>query len=94
MRPGSDMSRARDLIRQVGKPMHINDILKGLGKEVNASNKTSISGSLDNYVRREQVFTKTAPRTYGLVEFGNGMADEPPPGFGLDNGKDEEDQPF
>jgi hypothetical protein len=94
MRPGSDMSKARDFLKQASKPMHINEILKGLGKEVNSSNKTSISGSLDNYVRRQQVFTKTAARTYGLVEFANEVANEPPPGFGLSTDKEEDDQTF
>ena len=90
MRAGSDMSKVRDLLKKVGKPLYISDILKGIGKEVTPTNRTSISGSLDNYARRGTVFTKVATRTYGLVDFGDNTEEEPPPNFGVDNGSEEE----
>lgn len=84
LRPGSAMALARDAIRAAGKPLHINDILRALGRPIDPSNKTSIGGSIANYVRRGEVFTRTAPNTFGLI----GMdvqpqdATTPPPDFG------------
>lgn len=90
MRVGSEMSKVRDLLKKTGKPLYITDILKGIGKEVTPTNRTSISGSLDNYARRGTVFKKVATRTYGLVEFADSTEEEPPPNFGVDNSSEEE----
>lgn len=94
MRHGSDMYKVREYLRSVGKAMYINDILKGIGKDLTPNNKTSISGSLDNYARREEVFTKIAPRTYGLIEFGNILAHEPPADFGVHSTQQTDDAEF
>lgn len=72
LRPGSDLARARDFIKVHGRPQHVADILKGLGKEVNKANKISLSGSLGGYARKGVIFTKPAPNTFGLIEFENG----------------------
>jgi len=71
LRPGTDIARARDLIKSKGNPLHIVDLLKGLNKEVNKSNKISLSGSLSGYVRKGIVFSKPAPNTFGLIELEN-----------------------
>ena len=89
LRTGSDMAKTRDLLRKVGKPLHITDILKGIGKEINKSSRVSVSGSLGNYARRNEIFTRTAPNTFGLIEFEQTastteMGDEPPEGFGTE----------
>jgi hypothetical protein len=68
LRAGSDLARARDFIKAQGRPLHVTDILKGIGKEVNKPNKISLSGSLGGYVRRGVIFTKPAPNTFGLIE--------------------------
>lgn len=68
LRPGSDLAKARDFIKVHGRPQHVTDILKGIGKEVNKPNKISLSGSLGGYVRRGILFTKPAPNTFSLIE--------------------------
>lgn len=68
LRAGSDMAKARDLIKASGKPMHVTEILKGLGKDLTKGNRISLSGSLSGYARRGTIFTKTAPNTFGLIE--------------------------
>lgn len=75
LRPGTIVAKVRDLLKSTGKPLHINDILKGVGKPADKKNKLSLSGSLAAYVRDNQIFTRTAPNTFGLTEFlGNGSA--------------------
>jgi hypothetical protein len=77
LRIGSDLSKARDFLRAHGRPQHIVEILKGLGKEPNKSNRISLSGSLGGYARKGLIFTKPEPNTFGLIEFEN-VAEEQP----------------
>lgn len=88
-RHGSAMAKTRELLLETGKPMHITDILKGIGKENTKSQRLSVSGSLRSYARKGQVFTREGGNVFGLVEFqtsnGNGRSprEVPPKGFGL-----------
>jgi len=68
LRPGTALARTRDVLRSAGKPMHITEILKALGRATDKSHRISLSGSLSSYVRNSQVFTRPAPNTFGLVE--------------------------
>jgi len=72
LRPGTDLAKARDFIKTHGRPQHVTDILKGIGKEANKANKISLSGSLGGYVRKGVIFTKPAPNTFSLIELENG----------------------
>jgi predicted RNase H-like nuclease (RuvC/YqgF family) len=84
LRAGSDMARAREAILRAGKALHISDIMKALGKD--KANKASLGGSLSNYVRKDEIFTRPAPNTFGLKELESEtlLTEEPPPGFGVD----------
>lgn len=87
LRPGSGTAQAREIILSRGEPVHIDEILAAMGKEVTRDTKASLAGSLAAYVRREEIFTRPAPNTYGLVELGHteiveDEPDEPPEGFG------------
>lgn len=68
LRAGSALSKTRDVIQKAGKPMHITDILKAIGKPVDKKNRVSLASGLAAYVRRNEIFTRPAPNTYGLVE--------------------------
>lgn len=68
LRQGSDMAQARDFLRSFGKSAHITDILAGIGKENTKQNRLSISSSLAGYARRNEIFAKTAPNTFTLLE--------------------------
>lgn len=83
LRSGTAVAKARDLIKSAGHPLHITDILKGLGKPVDTKSKLSLSGSLAGYVREGQIFNRPAPNTFGLIEFpiSNG-SEEIPDDFG------------
>ena len=68
LRPGTALAKAREALKVAGKPMHISDILKAIGKPPDKKNKLSLSGSLSTYVRNRQIFSRPAPNTFGLIE--------------------------
>jgi intergrase/recombinase len=83
LRAGSDIAKAREIILKEGKPMHIAEIIKRLGKEVTKQNKASLSSYIGSFVRNGEHFTRPAPNTFGIVEFEENLgAGEPPQDFG------------
>lgn len=98
LRRGSLADGARDLILDRGSPMHIDDLLKALGKVVTRETKASLTGSLAAYVRKGEIFTRPAPSTFGLVELNHfeseEAASEPPVGFGAPAADIDDEIPF
>jgi septal ring factor EnvC (AmiA/AmiB activator) len=85
IRPGSMIDKARKALRQAGKPLYIEELLRKMGKEVSKKNRISLSGSLGSYVRDKNIFTRPAPNTFGLIEFDEIREDDDvPEGFGQD----------
>ncbi len=88
LREGSAVTQARDLILRRGVPVHINDLLEGLGRGMTRESRASLTSSIAAYVRRGEVFTRSAPNTFGLIELGHTTSvesdgqSEPPDGFG------------
>jgi hypothetical protein len=86
LRRGSSVAQARDVILSCGNPIHVDDLLMALGKEVTRESKASLTGSLAAYVRRGEIFTRPAPSTFGLIELEHfevqSGTEEPPVGFG------------
>ncbi|WP_108814961.1 hypothetical protein [Loktanella sp. Alg231-35] len=86
LRKGSLVAKARDVIMGRGSPIHIDDLLEALGREVTRETKASLTGSLAAYVRKEEIFTRPAPSTFGLIELKHFEIEEveksPPQGFG------------
>lgn len=82
VKAGSMLDQVRDAIRAAGRPLHVNDLLRAIGRSEDSKN--SLTGSLAAYVRRGEVFTRPQPNTFGLVEFEEHRGDHPapPPGFG------------
>ncbi len=69
LRPGSDMEKVRNILRVFGVPAPIDSIVKQMGKNYTDSMKAGLAGSLSSYAKKRKVFTKTAPKTFGLIEF-------------------------
>ncbi|MFC1476255.1 hypothetical protein ACFLQW_04570 [Candidatus Zixiibacteriota bacterium] len=86
IRPGSLVYQARSVLLKEGKPMHIKALLAKMGKEITKKNRVSLSGSLGGYVRQNYIFTRPAPNTFGLMQFGEGQENEDiiPEAFGRD----------
>jgi hypothetical protein len=90
LRPGTNLHKAYEYLKKVGKPVPLNELLKGIGLEVNKANRVSISGTLGAYVRKHSLFSRPGPNTFGLIEFGQkvhtsvpeDLEAEPPEGFG------------
>ena len=87
LRPGTDMAKTQELIKTAGRPLHITEILEGLGKPLSKSNRVSLSGSLAGYARAHRIFSKPAPNTFGLMEMSEhfrleSSEEEIPPDFG------------
>lgn len=87
LRTGSLAARARDIIRSSKKPLHIKDIIREMGNPETRKNLTGLGGSLAAYARRQQIFVRTAPNTFGLVELGHDghSSPVPPSDFGQDD---------
>lgn len=86
-RDGSDVAKARDWLRKTGKPKHISEILRGIGKNNDKKARVSLGSTISSYVRQEQVFSRPGPNIFGLLEFGNSVSPqvnsrEPPDDFG------------
>lgn len=86
LREGSGLAKAKRALQAAGKPMHVGDILKAIGKPNDKKHRISLSGSLGNYARKKQIFTKPAPNTFGLIAFGvaakSGEIEDMPETFG------------
>ena len=80
LRPGSVLAEVEEQLRLAGKPLHIDELLKRVGK--GADKKVSLAGSLATYVREAKIFTRPAPNTFGLLEFDRENG-EPPANFGV-----------
>jgi hypothetical protein len=85
-RAGSAAKRCREMIIDAIRPLHINDLLKGLGKGDDRGSRASLTSALGAYARKGEVFVRTAPNTFGLLEMGHAAGaqavDEPPADFG------------
>jgi hypothetical protein len=69
LRAGTDLAKARDILREARMPLHVDELLKRMGKEVNKKTKGALAGSIGYYIRQGIVFIKTGPNIFGLVEF-------------------------
>ncbi len=81
IREGSDMAKVRDLIKQTGRPMRIEEIAIGLGRPNTKANKMSLAGSLGRLVRKGIVFNRPQANTFSLIGV---KVDELPPDFGAE----------
>ncbi|MCC6982207.1 MAG: hypothetical protein IT535_02950 [Bauldia sp.] len=84
---GSRVAQARDIITKRGDPVHINELLKAMGLNVDRENRASLTSALAAYVRRGEIFNRPAPNTFGLIALGHSSGapapSEPPSEFGL-----------
>lgn len=72
LRKGGTTAKAYAALKSEGRPIHIKDLVELTGKKATRVNRSSLSSSLSAYARKGEIFTKPAPNTFGLVEFGNG----------------------
>lgn len=67
LKEGSALAQARELILRAGKPLHVDEILRQMGKEITKKTRTSLAGSIAGYARDKKVFEKTGANTFGVI---------------------------
>jgi hypothetical protein len=87
VRRGAIPEAAAKALKARGKPIHIMKLLPLMGRKATTENRASVVSSLGAYVRRGQVFTRPAPNTFGLREWGvvSRKGEGPPVNFGLNH---------
>lgn len=82
------------VLKKANRPMHVTEILKALGKPDEKKHRVSLSGSLGWYVRKNELFTRPQPNTFGLLNaVGSNIEDQLPDDFGsMDEGDKADDE--
>jgi hypothetical protein len=86
LRVGSDVYKARETLILAREPLHIKDLLEKIGGDTGRNRRSSLSAQLSQYARKSEVFTKVAPNTFGLIDFG-----PEPDGVDRQNGLENQD---
>lgn len=73
LRSGSDVSKAQQLLSVARRPLHISEILTGIGKYDTKQNRASLGGSLARYARKGEVFQR-GPRPNEFAAMLDGSA--------------------
>jgi hypothetical protein len=76
LRHGTDVYKAREILRLWKAPVYIDNIIEALGEEVTADRRRSLASQIAAYVRNNQIFTRPAPNTFGLKEFENQSSEQ------------------
>ncbi len=66
-RKGSLADKAKKAIEAHGAPMHVDELLEAMKLKNTTKTKRSVAGTLAFYVRKGEVFERTAPNTFGLI---------------------------
>lgn len=66
LREGTEISKVMEIIKRAGRPMHVKEILVKLGTN-DKKKKISLTGTLNQYSKKNKIFTKTASNTYGVL---------------------------
>lgn len=94
IREGSMIALSRDAIERAGRPLHVSELLRELGKEETRKARASLSGSLAAYVRRGEIFTRPRPNTFGLIGMDADEPSEPEPPEEFGEPPESEEVPF
>jgi len=80
LRPGGSAHKAFQALRSAGKPLHVTEILKAIGMPNSKNNRLALGGTLARYARNKEIFAKTAPNTFTVLN--SESHEEPPEDFG------------
>lgn len=70
LRVDSDPYKTREVLRKERRSLHIKEILEKIGGDTGRNRRSSLSAQLGNYANKNEVFTKTGPNTFGLLDYG------------------------
>lgn len=66
--PASSIGLTIEVLRQAGKPLRIQEVLKRLESGGHKTEKNTLVGGLSRYVKLKRIFYRPAPSIYGLIE--------------------------
>jgi hypothetical protein len=69
IRPNSSVAKAREALQKAGQPLHVTKILEAMGRHNTKKERLSLSGSLSQYVRNDEIFSRPEPNVFGLLEW-------------------------
>ncbi len=69
LRRGKSIAKVYDILKESGSPMHITEILTAMGKETDKKSQQATGSQLNNYVRKERIFTRPLANSFGLKEW-------------------------
>ena len=67
LKAGSQVEKAYRVLAAANEPLHVGEIVRRLEIEDTPRNRNSLVGMIARYVRRGQIFMRTAPNTFGLL---------------------------
>lgn len=70
--PTSSVGRTVTVLKRVGKPVHVDEIIKQIQADGHKVNKNTLVGNLSRYVKAGRVFYRAAPSVFGLLEMKKG----------------------
>ncbi len=69
IKPKSSVGRAQRILQKGGHPLPIDDLLSQVNKGRKRVKRATLIGNLSRYVKMGVVFCRTAPNTFGLLEW-------------------------
>ena len=70
LRVDTDPFRAQETLRRFRMPMHIKELLDCMGGDAGRNRRSSLASQLGAYARKGEIFVKTAPNVFGLIDYG------------------------
>ncbi len=70
LRFGTDVYKAREALEIERKPLYIKELIEKIGEQPTRNRRSSLSSQLSAYANKGEIFVKTAPNTFGLIDYG------------------------
>lgn len=70
LRFGTDVYKAREALELARKPLYIKELIEKIGEQPTRNRRSSLSSQLSAYANKNEIFVKTAPNTFGLIDYG------------------------
>jgi len=68
IKPGSHTANAIKVLREAGKPLSVDELLKRMAESGKTPPKSSLVSALARYVNKAKIFYRPKPGIYGLLE--------------------------
>jgi len=76
LRNGSHADKAYKALKKAGEPLYVDQMLTAMKRAVSKKNRITVANVLAQYARKNEIFSRPAPNTFGLIEWGNNAPTE------------------